>query len=73
MDEILALLKEMRKTRISHEELIFLRELIEEKKLEKESWRAIRNKVISGTVWAGLAATFMACLFAFKQWLLGNF
>lgn len=71
IDEILLLLHKYEDyPRLTHEELVFLRHLIEEKKLENQSRRAIYNKIISGGIWAALVATFLACLTSFKQWLI---
>jgi len=73
-EEILSVLKEIKKEReefslISHEEHDFLRELIEEHRERKETWRTIKIRVLTGTVWTAAGGVAYACVIAIKQWL----
>ncbi len=60
--------KESRDHRREHE---YLRLLIEEHKVKKETNLAILRKVTSGSIWAILVAMFSAAIYNLKGWLVG--
>lgn len=73
-EEILLFLKEIKKEReefslITHEEHDFLRELIEERRQNRETWQAIKIKVLSNTAWGLWVALGLACALSVKQWV----
>ena len=47
LDEVLTLLKSMQKGKLTHDELIIIRQIIQEKKEEAELRRVIKQRVLS--------------------------
>lgn len=77
LDEVLALLKELKGRRRSdnthQEEHEYLRQIIEEHKARKEFWQSIRTRTIGAGIWSFIVIMATACLFTLKSWLSGNF
>lgn len=73
LEEVITLLKTMAEDRadfgrIHREEHEYLRVLIEEHQLRKETWLSIQRRVASGTIWALLVAIFSAIIFTVKSY-----
>lgn len=68
--EVLSLLREMKKDRLSHEEIAILRELIKAKKYENEIKKAVLIKILSGTAWAVVSGIALAASFGLWGFLV---
>lgn len=63
----------MKLTKLSHEEIAFLRQLIQKEKEEAEIRKAIKTKLATGSIWAVVSAILIACGYTLQQWLQSSF
>ncbi len=74
LDEVVELLQSFVKDREEHDKLHkeehdYLRVLIEEHQVRKETWLVIKRRVASGTIWSLLVGLVSAVVFTVKAWL----
>ena len=63
----------MKLTKLSHEEIAFLRQLIKKEKEEAEIRKAIKTKLATGSIWAVITAIITASGYMLTQWLQNGF
>jgi ribosomal protein S13 len=73
VEKILNLLEDMKLQRLSHEEIAFIRELINKQKEENEIRVSIKKKITVGGVWAILSGIVAGVGFLLKHWLESSF